>query len=51
MENKKVCECKFDEDENSYDTSCGDCIIINSGSRKENNFHFCPVCGGKIKEI
>ena len=31
-----------------YETQCGDAHIFNDGTPKDNNFKYCPYCGGEI---
>lgn len=37
------------DDEDFYETSC-DQVFIFSYRKRDNEFIFCPYCGGKIKE-
>ena len=45
-----LCEWKDNEDyENpGFETGCGEAFIFIEGSIEENNFNYCPHCGGKI---
>lgn len=38
-----------DEDENVYNTACGNSEMLFDGSPIDNNYSFCPYCGKKIK--
>lgn len=50
-ENKK-CEWKYmDDDSDSYTTSCGNAYCFMAGTLSENDYKYCPGCGGKIVEI
>ena len=33
---------------NVYDTLCYESFGITDGTPRDNNFKFCPYCGGKI---
>lgn len=49
--NKDDC-CEWvmcDEDENVYNTACGNSEMLFDGSPIDNNYSFCPYCGKKIK--
>lgn len=37
------------DDDDSYDTECGNKFIFTTGNIVENKFVFCPYCGGKIE--
>ena len=44
-------ECEWVRDEeNCYDTSCGNVFQLMDGTPKENTFKYCLYCGGKITE-
>jgi len=38
------------EEEDVYDTECDNTFILINGSLTENEFKFCPYCGGEIEE-
>ena len=46
---KAVCswDCA-DEDASHYETTCGHAFGFNDDGPKENGFHFCPYCGGRL---
>lgn len=35
----------------TFDTSCGNIFSFTEEGIKENNFKFCPYCGGEIIEV
>lgn len=43
--------CIWTLDDYSYDTSCDDSFKFYEDGIKENNFKFCPYCGGHIVEV
>ena len=45
----EACTWECDED-NYFDTGCGDVFQLIDGTIKENHIIFCPYCGKKIKE-
>ena len=45
------CEWKFNEEEESWDTSCGDKFIIIDGKPSDNSMKFCCYCSYELKEI
>lgn len=50
----KECEWEYeaDFDENpAWGSSCGGVHCFIEGDIEENEYKFCPKCGGKIKEI
>ena len=48
---KLLCKWKYDEDEDSYHSSCNDAFCLTTGNLKENHIKYCPFCGKKIEEI
>jgi len=34
----------------TYSTSCDNMFTIMEGTPKDNDFKYCPYCGGKLKE-
>lgn len=46
---KKPCAWMLDED-GDYGTECGDTFVFTVDGPKENNFKFCPFCGGALCE-
>ena len=45
------CAWKLDDVYGMYETGCGNAFECIEGDIEENNFKFCPYCGGRIKEI
>ena len=45
------CTWKLDDEYGMYETGCGNAFECIEGDIEENNFKFCPYCGGRIKEI
>jgi hypothetical protein len=45
-----ACEWKGNE-ENNYETSCGELYCIISGTPKENKMKYCCYCGKILKEM
>lgn len=48
-------ECIWKEHEDEpmqgcWETSCGEDFCLIADGPKENQYNFCPKCGGKIKE-
>ena len=50
--NEKTCQWKYvwDGDYDYYSTSCGRGFVMDEGSPEENDYNYCPGCGGKIIE-
>jgi membrane protease subunit (stomatin/prohibitin family) len=46
--NEKTCIWK--EEEECWETSCGNAFCLNTGTPLENGMKFCPYCGKTIKE-
>ena len=46
-----TCTWKLDDVYGMYETGCGNAFECIEGDIEENNFKFCPYCGGRIKEI
>lgn len=47
----KTCEwVPWGEDCSVYDTECGGAFTVTEGTPTENDFNFCPYCGGKLVE-
>ena len=53
MTEKKAEECYWYVDcgGDYYDTSCNYSFTFNDGNCEENQFKFCPKCGGTITEV
>ena len=46
-----ILPCTWTEDDDgSWDTSCGSKFIVNTGTPLENGMQFCCFCGRLIKE-
>jgi len=41
-------ETDFDDGEGTFETSCDNAFVFNEGGIYENDFKFCPYCGGAI---
>jgi DNA-directed RNA polymerase subunit RPC12/RpoP len=39
------------DDMNAWDTSCGNAHCFITDGIKENEYLYCPYCGGLIKEV
>lgn len=46
----RQCKWTADEDDGSYDTTCGEKHLFIAGDVAHNNHKFCPYCGGSLKE-
>ncbi len=46
---KPECVWKYDENHDMYETSCGFARCLIDGTLEENNYIYCPCCGGQIK--
>ena len=46
--NKKTCKWKYNDDDDFYNTSCGEAWVFPEGRPQENGLKFCPVCGKKV---
>ena len=44
-----LCKWKYDDTHDKYDTTCDQAFQFINGNTVENNFLFCPFCGGKIE--
>ena len=48
---KRTCTWTYaDDDYSSWDTTCGRCFCMTEGTPKQNDYDFCPGCGGKLVE-
>lgn len=45
---KKTCHWKEDSDGFCYETGCGNAHVFIDGGPKENNYKYCPYCGGRL---
>jgi uncharacterized paraquat-inducible protein A len=52
---KNTCQWKLSTeewDDEIYETSCGECFMLNNpATLAQNNFKYCPSCGKEIEEI
>lgn len=46
-----VCEWKYNETEDIWESSCGHLLIFMADGPKENEYAFCPYCGRRIAEV
>lgn len=46
----RVCQWKYDDIHEKYDTDCGRAWMFTDGSLKANGVEYCPFCGGKVTE-
>lgn len=52
MSDKHQCNWEeMDADWNSWETQCGNAFTIMEGTPADNNFKFCPYCGGEINDV
>lgn len=43
--------CTWTEDEDGYwNTECGNLIVLNTGTPRDNGFVYCPYCGQRLIE-
>lgn len=42
------CLWEYQEDEDCWDTECGNKFTLIDGTPIENDFHFCPYCGKEL---
>ena len=45
---ERTCTWTLDEIDGAYEASCGETWALTDGTPKENNYKFCPGCGGRI---
>ena len=50
MTNSQICKWFYMEDEDYWETQCGEEYSIIEGNPKENRMKYCPFCGKKLKE-
>jgi len=48
---EKVCQWERDIWQDCYHTGCKNAFTILAGDALENEFRFCPFCGGRIEEV
>lgn len=48
MEEFRSCEWKYDSYHHKWDTECGTAYQFMEGGRKDNDYRYCPYCGGRI---
>ncbi len=46
---KPLCMWKYDKNHDMYETSCGNALCLIDGDVNDNNYAYCPYCGGQIK--
>ncbi len=44
-----ACEWKHDDDDDFWDTECGQPWRFDDGGPKENHMNFCPCCGKPLR--
>lgn len=44
----KSCGLLYEGGDGYYETNCKQAFFFDTGNREENNFKFCPFCGGEI---
>ena len=49
FEMKARCEWTPDDD-GTWNTGCGNSLVFIAQGPAENNFKFCPYCGGSLRE-
>lgn len=49
MQRKRKCEWKQDEDDDSWDTACGEKFCIEDGTPADNGMRFCCYCGAALE--
>lgn len=45
----KPCEWKYDEWHNNWETGCGHAHVFIADGPRQNNYKYCPYCGGKLE--
>lgn len=45
---EKVCRWQYDHYDDSWATGCGNRHTFLAAGPRENNYTFCPYCGGRI---
>ena len=48
---ERQCTWHVDCNEYMYDTTCSYMFQFNDGNCEDNQFNYCPKCGGKITEV
>ena len=46
----KVCKWTYDNCDGCYETSCKNMFEFTVDGIRQNEFKYCPYCGGKIQE-
>ena len=44
------CVWTYFDDDDYWETTCGNAFCIMEGTPGENMMHYCPYCGGKLVE-
>ena len=44
------CDWTYDENYDTWETTCGHAHCFMDGGPNENHMKFCPYCGKKLKE-
>jgi len=50
MSEKKTCKWTYDEWHDVYETECGQGFCLEAGKIDDNDFRYCPYCGGVIED-
>lgn len=45
-----LCIWTLDEWHDCWDTACGQCFCMTEGPPHENEYKYCPACGGELIE-
>jgi hypothetical protein len=48
---ERTCEWRYDEDDDTYYTMCGESFMYNDGTREDNHQAWCGYCGARIVEV
>jgi len=48
---ENACTWTYDEDDDKWDTACGDAFCFESATPKEHHYNFCPRCGKPMLEL
>lgn len=46
----EYCCWNYDEDDEYWDTGCGEAFCVMEGTPKDNRMKFCPYCGRRIQQ-
>jgi len=50
-EKNEICKWVNQDISEYFETECDNAFGFNCDGIKENNFKYCPYCGGKIQEV